>query len=123
MFHLLYPRVNVYNSQVRLFASPSLCGVRKRNGSAVSAPSRFVSRFVTDGFASARFWVSDHQVRFVSLDQSKRFDSIWTDCTRQYPTKVRIVMIIKEANWSVCTEKVNEINCLESTTRDLPGRS
>ena len=43
--------------------------------------------------------------------------------TRQYPTKVRIVMITKEANWPVCTEKVNEINCLESTIRDLPGWS
>ena len=41
----------------------------------------------------------------------------------RYPTKVRIVMVSKEANWPVCSEKVNEINCLGSTTRDLPGRS
>ncbi len=39
-----------------------------------------------------------------------------------YPTIGRIVMLIGEANWPVCTWKVNGINCLESTTRVCPGR-
>ncbi len=36
---------------------------------------------------------------------------------------VRIIMLTDEANWPVCTEKVNGINCLESTTDVLLGRS
>ncbi len=39
------------------------------------------------------------------------------------PKEKTCVLVTKEANWPVCTEKVNEINCLVSTTRDLPGRS
>ncbi len=34
----------------------------------------------------------------------------------------RIIMLIGEANWPICTEKGNGINGLESTTRVLPGR-
>ncbi len=43
--------------------------------------------------------------------------------TRFYPTILRIVMFIGEANWPVCTENVKGISCLESTTRVLPGQS
>ncbi len=39
------------------------------------------------------------------------------ESTSFYPTIERIFLLTGEANWPVCTEKVNGINCLESTTR------
>ena len=36
--------------------------------------------------------------------------------TRFFPTIVRLIMVSDEAKWPVCTEKINRINCVESTT-------